>query len=215
MQDRVRSFIAASSLSAFCSSPIIGPSSRATPITWIAAILLSGCNFNSEPPANTEFDRIEQLNDLDGVYQNLGEGGPDTDTTYLTDTIYLSEIIWPGAAGRDHIEIERIEVRTIDAGSVAVTAFGWDGVVKKQENFFEGEDFTLNDGKIQMGRDVSGILSAKVGAVGIFSEGVELGIDKTGHGQYRGTGSYVGTAFVVIPVARGARDDVRFDRLSD
>ncbi len=215
MQYRVHSFIAASSLSAFCSSPIIGPSSRATPITWIAAILLSGCYFTSGPPANAEFDPIEQLNDLDGVYQNLGEGGPDTATTYLTDTIYLSEIIWPDAVVGDHLQIERIEVRTIDAGSVAVTAFGWDGVVKKQENFVEGVDFTLNDGKIQMGRDVSGILSAKVGAVAVFSEGVELGIDKTSHGKYRGKGSYVGTAFVAIPVAGGARDDVRFERLSD
>ncbi len=215
MQYRVHSFIAASSLSAFCSSPIIGSSSRATPITWIAAILLSGCYFTSGPPANAEFDHIEQLNDLDGVYQNLGEGGPNTDTTYLTDTIYLSEIIWPDATSRDHLQIERIEVRAIDAGSVTVTAFGWDGVVKKQENFVEGEDFTLNDGKIQMRGDVSGILSAKVGAVEVFSEGVELGIDKTGHGIYRGRESYVGTAFVVTPVAGGARNDVRFERLSD
>jgi len=215
MQCRVYSCIAASSLGVFCPSLNIRPTWRAVPITWIAAIMLSGCDFSAAPPANVGFDDIEQLNDLDGVYQNLGEGGPDTDTTYLTDTIYLSEIIWPDVTSRDHLQIERIEVRAIDAGSVTVTAFGWDGVVKKQENFVEGEDFTLNDGKIQMRGDVSGILSAKVGAVEVFSEGVELGIDKTGHGKYRGTESYVGTAFVVTPVAGGARNDVRFERLSD
>ncbi len=215
MQYRVYSFIAASSLGVFSPSLNIGPTWRTAPIIWIAAILLSGCYFPSGPPADMGFDDIEQLNDLDGVYQNLGEGGPDTDTTYLTDTIYLSEIIWPDATSRDHVQIERIEVRTIDAGSVAVTAFGWDGVVKKQENFVAGEDFTLDDGKIQMHADVAGILSAKVGAVGVFSEGVELGIDKTGHGKYRGTGSHVGTAFVVIPIAGGPRDDIRFERLSD
>ena len=215
MQYRVHSFIVASLPSVFYPSLNIGPSWRATLITWIAAILLSGCYFTSEPPANAGFDHIEHLNDLDGIYQNLGEGGPDTDTTYLTDTIYLSEIIWPDAVVGDHLQIERIEVRTIDAGSVAVTAFGWDSVVKKQENFVEGEDFTLNDGIIQMHRDVSGILSAKVGAVAVFSQGVELGIDKTGHGKYGGKGSHLGTVFVVIPVAGGARDDVRFERLSD
>ncbi len=215
MPYRGYSFIGASSLSVFCPSLNIGPTWTGAPIIWIAAILLSGCYFRSGPPANVGIDDIEQLNDLDGVYQNLGEGGPDTDTTYLTDTIYLSEIIWPDATSYDHLRIERIEVRAIDAASVAVTAFGWNGVVKKQENFVEGEDFTLNDGKIQMYGDVAGILSTKVGAVGVFSEGVELGIDKTGHGKYRGTGSYVGTAFVVIPVAGGARDDIRFERLSD
>jgi hypothetical protein len=177
--------------------------------------MLSGCDFSAAPPADVGFDDIEELNDLDGVYQNLGEGGPDTDTTYLTDTIYLSEIIWPDATSSDHLQIERIEVRAIDASSVTVTAFGWDGAVKKQENFVEGEDFTLNDGKIQMRGDVSGILSTKVGAVEVFSEGVELGIDKTGHGIYRGTESYVGAAFVVTPIAAGARNDVRFERLSD
>ena len=65
-----------------------------TLITASFVTVVVGC-ITSRPPEAVDFRRIESLKELEGTYQNLGEVGPGTPATYL------SEIIWP-KAGLSH-----------------------------------------------------------------------------------------------------------------
>lgn len=176
---------------------------------WVVATMLGGC-FTSAPPGNLDFAEIGQLSDLDGVYRNLGEA-PSLQ-------LRLSELVWPDAEDLDHAAIERIDVRAVDAETLAVTATDKGGAVIRRENFVEGEDFKIRDGAIQLRKRMVGTpadAEAAAHFLGMGYEDVDLGLDQAGHGKYRSKGMVAGTVFIFIPIAAGGSDEVRFRRLSD
>jgi len=173
----------------------------------VAAALLSGC-FTTGPVDNLPFGEIDQLSDIDGVYENSGESG--------LAPLWLSQLIWPDAEDLNHDGIERIEVRAMDDVTVAVTATATNAAIVIHETFVEGEDFDFSNGAIQLHRRVEGApLDPESPVLGIGYETVTLGLDQAGDGKYRSEGVFAGTLFVIIPVAIGGSDDVRFRRVAD
>ena len=120
---------------------------KAPQTIFAAAILLSGC-FTTGPVDNLPFGEIEQLSDIDGVYENFGESG--------LAPMWLSQLIWPDVEDLNHDGIELIEVRAVDDVTVAVTATASDAAIVRHETFVEGEDFDLSNGSIQLNRRVKG-----------------------------------------------------------
>lgn len=170
------------------------------------AMLLGGC-ITSRPPDNADFGRIETVSDLEGIYQNLGEreqGAPP---------IYLSAVIWPKAAELNHAAVVTIEVKVTGNNTLTVRALRKDGV-EKEDTFVEGKDFELHSGRIRLKQHV-GFSGATGGNpyLGPYYESVELGLDEKGHGKYKEQGFVAGLAFLIVPIAVGGSDEVRFVRI--
>ncbi|MDH4186509.1 MAG: hypothetical protein OEV08_05905, partial [Nitrospira sp.] len=80
--------------------------------------------------------------------------------------------------------------------------------------FVEGKDFEIHSGRIRLRQ------SFKIGGfnpgepiVGPFYERDDLGIDRKGHGKFRKQGGFVGLAFLLVPLASGENEEVRFIRI--
>lgn len=175
------------------------------PLLFIVVFL--GACINSSPLDNADFGRIETVNDLEGIYQNLGEreqGAPP---------IYLSAVIWPKAAELNHAAVVTVEVNITGNNALTVKALRKDGV-EKEDTFVEGKDFELHSGRIRLKR-IAGIAGFKSGdpIVGPHYESVELGLDEKGHGKYKELGFVAGLAFLVVPIAVRGSDEVRFVRI--
>lgn len=56
----------------------------------------------------------------------------------------------------------------------------------------------------------------KIGALPVVQfESVELGLDKKGNGKYQQEGATAGLVFLILPIAIGSNDEIRFIRLSN
>ena len=163
---------------------------------------LSGC-FTSGPEDNASFGNINALADLDGIYQNAGDGGSDS------GTLYLSKIVWPKDTTLDHKSIDQIEVRSTNATALTVTARAGGTPVKVQQ-FEGGKDFTVRSGRIQLRSYLDG---ANDNFAGVGYIDVDLGLDVKGDGKYRESGTFAGV-MLLIPVVAGGHSDTRFVRIS-
>lgn len=166
--------------------------------------LLNGC-ITSGPTDNAGFDKIETLKELEGVYQNLGEGEQGE------SPVYLSEVIWPKTVGIPHALITTIEVRLLSPNSLGVRAKSRVGVAK-EDTFVEGTDFEIHSGRIRLkhrvgsGGDINPVL------YGPYYERHELGLDTKGHGKLRRQDGFVGL-LMVMPIAGVTSEAVRFVRI--
>ncbi|HWR73290.1 MAG TPA: hypothetical protein VN604_08970 [Nitrospirota bacterium] len=166
-------------------------------------LLVSGC-ITTGPSRNTGFTRITDLNELNGIYANLGEG--QTAARY----VYLSEIIWP-RADMDHSRIDAIDVRAIDVKTLFIKALR-KGTVIREAAFVQGRDFELEGGAIRLLTELSFVnASRRTGYPAPNYQRIELGIDKEGHGKYRE--SELATGLVWLNGTTGFRDDVKFEKI--
>src|SRR5438093_1175367 len=99
---------------------------------YCLVMLLDGCITTTRPPENVEFGNIETIRDLEGVYQNLGEGKQGA------TPVYLSAVIWPRTEGMIHAAVVAIEVRAVSDNTLVVRALKKDGV-EKEDTFVEGK----------------------------------------------------------------------------
>lgn len=169
-------------------------------------LLLGGC-ITTGPTDNVGFGKIETIKELEGVYQNLGEreqGAPP---------IYLSQVIWPKTGGIAHAAIATIEVRSMSPSTLMVRASSKDGV-EKEDTFVEGKDFEIHSGRIRLKQSfrIAGFRSGDP-IVGPLYERAELGLDRTAHGKFRTQGGFVGLVYMLIPLAIGGNEEVRFVRI--
>jgi hypothetical protein len=169
-------------------------------------LLLNGC-ISSGPTDNVGFDKFETIRELEGIYQNLGEreqGAPP---------VYLSQVIWPKTEGIAHAAITAIEVRLLSPNTLGVRASSKDGV-EKEDTFVEGKDFEIHSGRIRLKQSfrIAGFKSGDP-AVGPLYERDELGLDRKGHGKLSKQGGFVGLVYMLIPMAIGGYEDVRFVRI--
>ena len=169
-------------------------------------LLLDGC-ITTGPPDNVDLGEIKTIRDVEGNYQNRGEGEPGT------RPIYLSAQIWPNIVKMDHAAVETIEVKVVNDNTLVVKALRKDGV-EKEDTFIEGKNFELHSGRIRLQQGV-GFMGLKSGepVVGPNFGRVELGLDKKGHGKLRTQGGFVGLVYMVIPLAIGISEEVRFVRI--
>ncbi|BAV32487.1 hypothetical protein SCL_0163 [Sulfuricaulis limicola] len=172
----------------------------------VFVLMISGC-LSSGPANNTGFGQIKRIEDLEGVYGNLGEASPGR------GPFYLSKIIWPKDDELDHKNVENIEVRKITSEMLKVKAVT-NGVVKKETTYVKGKDFDINGGRISLnvGGGIAGLKGGEP-LVGPYYESAELGLDSTGHGKYRQSFATAGLVYLFLPIAIGGNEDVRFVRL--
>lgn len=171
-------------------------------------VLLCGCFMSTKPTGDTGFARAEDLSAFVGYYANVGEVGKG-DSGQL-----LSAAIWP-ETDVDHKAIEVIKVDEERSDTLHVSAIGG-GRVLKESRFVKGTDFQLSDGQIKLKTHVVGSAGTEPGnpAIGVGTEATVLGIDKAGNGRMLGSGNFVGTVFLMFPVAIHGSDATRFKKLS-
>lgn len=201
-------------------------------ITILLLLSLTGCIVhNSAPNENLEFAQASEVLDYKGVYKNLGE--PELN--------YLSELVWmvrtptnrsdpyvkdirgnlvqerfiDGNSGkkiRDK-EIELVEV--LPNGTTLTINAIKDGCIIATKDYEIGRDFTLTDGKIILRKEVH-LLTRGGGDVilGPSYEKVELGLDAKGNGKYKSQGYFAGLVFMLIPMAAGGADEVKFEKVN-
>lgn len=170
------------------------------------ALTLSSCLI-SNPANNAEFGRVDKIQQLEGVYLNHGEGGKGANPSYL------SRLIWPTAGVVDHQLVSTIEVRAISDNTLVVKALGRNGILH-ESIFLEGQDFELRSGRIRLNHKLA-IAGFKSGEpmVGPYYENTELGIDQRGNGKYRSQGAVAGLVYMVLPIALGVNEEVRFEKI--
>ena len=98
-------------------------------------LLLDGC-ITTGPPDNVDLGEIKTIRDVEGTYQNRGEGEPGA------RPIYLSAQIWPNIVKMDHAAVETIEVKVVNDNTLVVKALRKDGV-EKEDTFIEGKNFEI------------------------------------------------------------------------
>jgi hypothetical protein len=171
-------------------------------------VLIGGC-VSVGPTNNVGFGRIERIEDLEGIYNNLGEASSGS------GPFYLSKIIWPKDDELDHKNIETIEVRKVTNEILKAKAVT-NGAVKKETTYVKGKDFEISGGRIRLniGGGIAGLKGGEP-LVGPYYESAELGLDTSGHGKYRHSFATAGLAYLFLPIAIGGDEDVRFVRLKN
>jgi hypothetical protein len=169
----------------------------------VMAGLLAGC-ISSKPSHDLGFGKPNSLRAFEGCYQNLGDRGTGTARRYLT------ALIWPDAAF-EHSTIDAVRVNAIDDSSVEVIALSERQPVQRAI-FTEGKDFSFDSGRIHLAGKVQGSAAQERGNIfiGVGHETRTLGLDPRGDGRVEETGTFAGTAFLVIPVAGHVREATRF-----
>jgi hypothetical protein len=179
-------------------------------IVFSFVVVMGGCIGYSSPPGNVAFDHIETLKDLEGVYQNLGEGG------WREKPFYLSMLIWPRRTERDHGIIKTIEIRVNSENALVVKASDGKSIIK-EETFIEGKHFKVRSGRIQLNR-IGFAFHPKGGDdpfVGPGYESGELGLDRNGQGKYQEISAYAGLIYSFFPMGVLDRKEMRFLKLND
>jgi hypothetical protein len=173
-------------------------------VLFCLVLLFNGCS-SYRPTDNVGFDKIETLKELEGVYQNLGEGEQGN------LPVYLSEVIWPKPEGIRHDLIATIEVRLLSPNSLGVMARSSVGV-EKMDTFVEGTDFEIHSGRIRLKHSVGSAGDKYPVLYGPYYERHELGLDTKAHGKLRKHEGFVGL-LMVMPVAAVMSEEVRFVRI--
>lgn len=163
------------------------------------------CSISTAPKNDLGFARVKDLAALSGCYRNAGEGEGEGKR-------YLSALIWP----REQLAHERIvAVRVVfeEPRNLRVAALSKDGIAK-EEVFVEGADFYLASGRITLQSESVASFAYPAGNVfiGVAHQSKTVGIDSRGDARVRESDTFLGAAFVVIPIAGNVRDTFRFPR---
>ena len=173
------------------------------------ALAAAGCS-SSKPAQNVGFEKAHSLRDLDGTYRNLGEIDPKYE-----QSDYLSAIIWPRLDASQHRAITTIAVHAMGDTALNVVARDMNGIAKEQ-TFVRGKDFEFSGGKVHLKTAWSNNLKEKEqGGVFFVHTLKELGVDKKGQGKFKKNETVVGAAYLVVPIAAGHSDEVRFVRVEE
>lgn len=174
----------------------------------ISIIMFLGACVSTAPSDNAPFDVITNIAQLEGVYKNQGDGGPDENVS-----VYLSRVFWPDDGSPDHRSIDKIKVEKQSQDTLVVNAFNGD-IAVKTATFIEGREFSIEDGVIVLS-DEAGIagLKADEPLLGVYAGSRKLGLDEKGHGKFHSHEAAAGLAYMVFPVAAGLSRDVRFYRI--
>ncbi len=174
------------------------------------AFMQIGCSIYG-PENNADFNQINKIQDLEGVYRNLGEQDRRADSLVQ---VYLSSIIWSGTESLDHKAIDSVEVRALDDTTLVAKAHSGSAIIKSSL-FVRGKDFEIHSGKIHIQRGMVPSVAYPPGnpVIGVIYQDINLGLDKDGHGKYRTETAIVGLVFL-IPMAVGGHEDIRFVRIS-
>ena len=172
-------------------------------VVYLSFLLLIICGCHAVPPDNVEFSQIINIKELEGVYNNYGEGEPNT------RFVYLSQLIWQREEGLKHFSVQSVEVKAVNDKTLLVKAVGENGEIMKEGLFIEGKDFKLSSGYIP----TPGQFGFPYPIIGISYENSDLGIDTRKDGKYKVRTTSAGLLALLIPVALTGTEEFRFMRM--
>jgi len=170
--------------------------------------LLVGCSEAMiKPDRNKPFSETYDLKEYEGTYKNRGEPYG-----------FLSRVLWGGdyspfsasvSMGKNQDEdIKFIQINVKDK-KIILSAIG-EKCVLFTKVYLEGTDFNINDGQINLTSNIGHTLDDRNVVIGVKSHSVSIGLDTDGHGKFKSSGSDIGLAYFIIPVAVGGTEEVRF-----
>jgi len=163
--------------------------------------IISGCH--SVPPDNVDFAQINNIKELEGVYNNYGEGKPNT------RFVYLSQLIWQKEEGLNHFLIQSVDIKMVNDKTLLIRGLAENGSIIKEEAFIEGKDFELAAGLISL----PGNCGFPYPIVGISYENSELGIDMKNDGKCKTRTTSAGLLALAIPLILIETEEFRFLRM--
>lgn len=171
-------------------------------LTYLSFLLfiISGCH--SVPLNNVDFAQIKNIKELEGSYNNYGEGKSNT------RFVYLSQLIWQNEEGLQHFSIQSIEVKMANERTLSVRAMGENGVIK-EEVFVQGEDFDFSSGLIPL----PGHFGFPYPIIGSSYENSGFGLDIRTDGKYKVRTTTAGLLALIIPAAFTETEEFRFKRM--
>lgn len=176
-------------------------------IVVVGLTLLGGCIVSKSPSDSQPFSNVRSGRELEGTYNNIGEVG------FGSRPVLLSAVIWP-ASDVPHKDITEVKLVAVTDSIIQVKGVSG-GQVLKESTFVEGKDFQIANGRITIRRS-AGVAGFKSGdpIFGPYYESVELGLDESGQGKFQSRFGVAGLVFLILPMAIGGSEDVRFVRLS-
>lgn len=176
----------------------------------ILMLALSGCVMSSAPENNVGFSDKTKVEGFVGCYANIGESGPEEPQKLL------SKAIWPKAI-IEHNKIKFIDVKLASKGRVLVTAKSKENEAIFDSTFTEGQDFEMKNGQITLSSELTGSFAGESGNpfIGVAGGSVTIGLDENGHGKMSESATFLGTAFIFIPLAGHSSSSIRFNKLSN
>ena len=159
-----------------------------------------------EPRHDRGFVEAGSLRAFEGCYENC------SDPSDGSAVACLSSILWAEAFEYES-RPQGIGVRSHGSNRLTVSAFSGGAIVKEAE-FTEGEDFYFDGGQIELKRQYLASGASEPGGVfiGVATGRTTIGVDEDGHGRVRQTGSFVGTGFLIIPIAGSGTNVSRIKR---
>jgi hypothetical protein len=87
----------------------------------------------------------------------------------------------------------------------------------KEGTYAAGKDFELKSGRLRLNRDfgVHATSEHEDPFLGIENRTVEIGLDERGQGKFKRVDTFVGVAYLIVPLAVRESREVRFLRLDD
>tara|TARA_B100000749_G_C18350431_1_gene433011 strand:- start:206 stop:754 length:549 start_codon:yes stop_codon:yes gene_type:complete len=169
-------------------------------------LFFAGCASTEVAEEDTGFASSPSLEAFVGCYRNCSDPSDGSAQTCL------SSIIWP-----DGFEAEtRPQAVLIEKGhgeSLVASAIS-DGVVLKQSQFREGEDFEFTSGRIELKRDYAASGAREPGNpfIGIMTSKTMLGLNASGQGRISQSTTFAGTGFLIIPIAGSTLSTQQIER---
>lgn len=178
-------------------------------------LLLVGCAGHRAPDKNPPFQNIQNIQQLEGTYKNLGSGDPSLGRPEYISWLKLSWIIF-GPEHFSHDAIDRVRITNDSAlyreSALTVSAFKNDEVVETK-HVYEGIDYELKQGKINWEegpRLFAHLYPAPVTGWGHREE--VLGLNTAGNLKYRLDQTTL-ALFVGLPVIGTGTDEVIFKKI--
>lgn len=175
---------------------------NASTLAIASAMFLTGC-MSTGPAVNYDFNRIEKLSALDGVYKNKGDPNG-----------LLSATIWPGktaGVSLPHSDIDFVEVNSTENTLVAKAIKN--ECIFHEQRYVLGQDFKIDDGNIVIVTDFRALTRGPGDVmVGPSYQKMILGIDTRGNGKSKDSFRAAGLIFMIFPIAFSGTTEIKFER---
>ncbi len=169
-------------------------------------LYLAGCASKEVTENDSGFAESQGLESFVGCYRNC------SDPSDGSARVCLTSIIWPDVFTAQ-TPPQAVNIQKGDGRSLIASAIS-DGVVLKQSQFREGEDFEFKAGRIELKRDyvASGAREPGNPFIGVITSKTLLGLDGTGQGRISQSTAFAGTGFLIIPVAGKTSNTQRIEK---
>lgn len=175
----------------------------------LATLLLVQACASSQPADEQRYGGIDDLDALNGCYDNLAATDGATPVR-----LYLSTIIWQQLTQLPHARIAHVDINAISDKTLIATAIGHSGEIILKNDLRLGDEFVLENGALNFTtyHDFSFAYPADYRFAASGCDGVSLGVDPVCRGKAHSKGVLAGAALLVWPDPDQSRSAMRFVR---